>query len=401
MFTFLYPLLHFLQPGILWPALEPWRPMQIIGLLALMEALSQPAAYPRAQAFGHPAFKWLLAFVFTQGLSVWRGGGMAIIHEWIDWLHIPQYVIISLVVIRDLPSLERYLKGIVLGCLWVVGYGIYARYAGMLGHQYLAGAYGMYENHNDYSFIIIQTLPLLFFLRQRWGSLWPLVLNVGMLACVVGVLLSLSRGGIIALVIEACLVIFYGTSPKARRVLLPIALIVGLLGISYQYQHRAALGGSYTAEDAESSRFELWHAGRNMVLAHPILGVGSRRFREYAKYYYDLSHDQLGKNSHNTYIEVIATSGTLGFWCFLMMLRGVYVSFRDHRKARPPPLDSIASAGQVALMSILLRAFLDAKPHDWSLYLLLTLAVSVSVLGRCECPTDASRTSDRDTRING
>ena len=35
---------------------------------------------------------------------------------------------------------------------------------------------------------------------------------------------------------------------------------------------------AHSAADAESSRFELWQAGAEMIKAHPFLGIGSRSF---------------------------------------------------------------------------------------------------------------------------
>ena len=44
----------------------------------------------------------------------------------------------------------------ICGGIWIVVYGIYAVYEGPnTARTGAAGAYGMYENHNDYTFIII------------------------------------------------------------------------------------------------------------------------------------------------------------------------------------------------------------------------------------------------------
>lgn len=408
--AFIFPLLHFMEPGVLWPELAFLHPMQIVGGLALLTSLPKPSVFSRAEAFRHPAFKWFAAFIVVQALSMYRSGVGSMVSELLDWSHIPQYVIVSLILIRDEETLEKYVKGTILGCLWIIGYGVYAYHNDMRAKfGGLAGAYGMYENHNDYSFIIIQALPFIYFMRKWGGGLWRFTMTIAGMTAVYGIILSSSRGAMIALVIECALIIMYGTSRRARRILLPGVLLMGLAGIGYQYHRRAEISGDhYTAADSESSRYELWHSGVNMVLDHPVLGVGSRRFAEYSRQYYELSHDQWGKNSHNTFIEVVATSGLVGLFCFLMMLRKANDELHEAPAPRPEPEDTdaegidaegmdadpsgsegsdellatVALAGRISLYSILPRAFFDAKPHDWSLYFLLTMAITVGMLRR-------------------
>jgi len=215
--------------------------------------------------------------------------------------------------------------------------------------------------------------------RYAEGKLSRLVLGASLLACVYGTLVSMSRGGMIALVAQIVLIVMYTMPPRRRALILPIVLLVGAVGITYQYARRAeANGDSYTAEDAKESRFELWKAGRNMVLAHPILGVGNRRFSEEGRNYGELSHDQVGKNSHNTYIEVAATTGLLGVLTFGGMLLAVR---RELKLALDAPdnasADAIRLACLIALYAMLLRAFFDAKDHDWSFYFFVVVAMAI------------------------
>jgi len=77
-----------------------------------------------------------------------------------------------------------------------------------------AGAYGLYENHNDYTFIILMVLPFVYyFIKLSSSRTAKLVLLTLLCACVAGVMLSLSRGGILALVLEFIL-IFAALNPR-------------------------------------------------------------------------------------------------------------------------------------------------------------------------------------------
>ena len=126
--TFLYSFLNFFQPGILWPSLDDYRPMVVVSALALAVGLVRKAAYPRAGVFLHPVFLALLAFVAAQVLSVYYGGFGAMLDELSFWYIYPAYVGISFLLIADAASLRRYVWGMMTGCMFVVGYGIYALY---------------------------------------------------------------------------------------------------------------------------------------------------------------------------------------------------------------------------------------------------------------------------------
>ena len=384
--SFLYPFLNFLQPGILWPELADLRPMLVASVIGLLAGWMRRAEFSRSQAFGGKVFVYLILFLCVQVLSLYYTGLLGMLGELVFWYVFALFVAISILLMSDVTAIKRYVWGMMLGGMVVVAYGIYAVPAwGGYIHSGRAGAYGMYENHNDYSFIIIQIIPFLYmYMRFDKGFFRRLLLAGSLGACGVGMAMSLSRGGMIALVIEAALIIMIGMEGKRRFLLLPVLALVGALAITYQYAKRAEnQGAGYTAEDAESGRFELWKAGIRMLQHHPFLGVGSRRFAEYSSDYYDLSHDMRGKVSHNTYVEVFAGSGFLGIGAFLAAF---YYLIRDLRKRPrvhgPPILDATRKATLIAILAILVRAFLDAKPHDWSLYTLCAIGIACCCLQR-------------------
>ncbi len=392
--TFLYPFLTFLQPGMLWPALVDLRPNMIAGAVGLLFGLLMRSTYSRASAFGGRGFVYLALFIFVQMLSVYYAGVYGMLEELSFWGPYLLFVVVSILLMPDTRQMNRYVWGMIVGAMFIVFYGIYAvpAWGGYEGTG-RAGAYGMYDNHNDYSFIIIQVLPFIYMFRKiESGRARRLLLLGCMAACVVGMGLSLSRGGMIALVLEAALIIVIGMEGRRRLWLLPVIAVIGAVAISYQYAKRAEnQGDRYTAEDAESSRFELWRAGQAMFLDKPILGVGSRRFYEYSGRYYDLSHDQKGKNSHNTFLEIATGSGLLGLITFLLAGKNISRELRRvPRQSLPPVLDAVRKATLIGMYTLALRAFLDAKTYDWSFYTLGALGIACYLLIRVEESKNAS-----------
>ena len=217
--AFLYPFVVFLQPGVLWPELIPYRPLLLVSLIfALLTLAQRGAAAQWVDRMRHPIFIWQCVFVLLQPISVYYGGGMEMIETLNFWLTYLAFVAVSLLLVRDDRTLNHYVAGVLVGSAVVIVYGLHAVYTHspkLAGNR--AGAYGMYENHNDYSFIILMSLPYAYMglrLARRWFLRLGLMLFV--VSCVVGILLSLSRGGILCLVLMLALLYWRSTSGAKR-----------------------------------------------------------------------------------------------------------------------------------------------------------------------------------------
>lgn len=387
---FLYPLLNYLQPGELWPALAALRPMLLASILAGVLAL-RPSVRPDAALikayFTRSVLFWLSAFVLVQAISVYYSGMLSMLHELQFWDNFPIFVAISLLSLRDARALRRYVWGTILGSTVIIFYAIFAAALHSGASEGAAAAYGMYANQNDYSFIIIMVLPFAYLYvrvcRHRWQRV---ILYAVLLGSLVGVVLSLSRGGILALVLEAALLIWMTTRGTRRVAALAFLVILGLGASIHQFLAREAedAGRNYTLQDSADSRFELWYAARKEFEAHPVLGVGSRRFSEYAGDYVKLTADVRGKVAHNTYFEVAADTGCLGLGTFCLMLLGIrrLVATAQLADATGDGVIEAQVATLVTFYGIVFRAFFDAKEADWSFYFLIVMAIASSALAQ-------------------
>ena len=383
--SFLFPFLNFLQPGILWPESADLRPMLVASAVALIVGLLRKSDFKRSEAWSHPVFVWLMIFMILQVISVYYGGIYSMFEELTYWYIYPMFVVISVLLLSNVKSMTRYVLGMIVGGMVVVVYGIYSvpAWGGYIGSG-RAGAYGMYENHNDYTFIIVQIMPFIFmYARTTKNTALQVLLAVCFLLCGIGIFMSLSRGGVLALALQLLLIALIGMDGKRRFLFVPFIVVAAIGAIGYQWAMRAENQSNYTAEDAEAGRLELWKTGLIMALKHPLLGTGSRRFSEYAHEYYDLSHDMRGKVSHNTYVEVLAGSGFSGLGAFLAMF--YFLARGLHRAAtsnNSPWLDAMRRATLIGLYTVLFRDMLDAKPHDWSLYVFCALGLACILLHR-------------------
>lgn len=384
--AFLYPFLNFLQPGVLWPVLEPFKPMLVASLIAAllsMRPLARPSDSLARSYFGHPLLPWLAAFVAVQVISVWYSGLMAMVDELMLWQVFFLYVVISLMTIRDIADLRRYVWGNIVGSACVIFFGLYlvAVHSPLLAHdQNRAGAYGMYASHNDYTFITLMILPFTLTYLKTSRRRWQQAFLVGVaIACVAGTMLSYSRGGMLGLMLEGGLLVWFNLRGGKRIVVLAAVAALGTAVTVHQFAVRAEEGGAlYTQADAENSRYELWRAAMAIFKVHPILGVGSNRFREVDSQYSSISHDNKGKVAHDTYLEVAADTGLCGLITFGAALWLMFRSYRGLRieDATGDGLAEARLAGFISYLTILFRATLDAKVYDWSFYFLAVIAVA-------------------------
>jgi O-antigen ligase len=384
--AFLYPFVVLLQPGILWPQLEPYKPQLLASIIAALYGVTRPQAGAQlGSKLAQPVFLWLVAYVAVQVVSVYYGGFMTMLETLDFWGTFAVFVLTSALLITDRGQLYRYIAGMLAASAVIINYGIVAviiHAPQLAGNR--AGAYGMYENHNDYTFLILMALPFAYMaIRLARGQLLLRLLLLGfVLACIAGTVLSLSRGGILALVMML-LMLYWSTTTGFRRALgLVLLLLIGAGGIVWQFAAREENQlGHYSLEDSQLSRYELWRAARKIIEQHPLLGVGSGRFQDYARNYAELSHDNIGKVSHNTYLEVATGSGLLGLLTFTMMLWHIVRASSERWRAAPsgvPPPLRIAT--QVCIWTIMFRGMLDAKTYDWSFYFLAVMAIVIATL---------------------
>src|SRR5262249_34674006 len=131
--SFAYPFANFFQPGVFCPGLADYKPLQIIAMLALLATLGRKSSYHRMAAVRPPPIKWVLAFLCTQAISVFRPGFSSILSEFGFWSVYALFVLVSLRIITDPATFRRYIWGMMCGSLWIVGWGIYAVFQGLEG----------------------------------------------------------------------------------------------------------------------------------------------------------------------------------------------------------------------------------------------------------------------------
>jgi O-antigen ligase len=327
--------IHFVQPGELIPALAPLRIEFFYGALLITVLLWRRMAQPkRPSLFSDRILSSSLVLIGAAFLSIpfsiWPGGAAATL---IDMIKLTTLIFLLKLLIDSEDRLRKMLWCMVAIGAWLAGSSLYAYYHGEFYHlTYNVGALDRAEGMNsivggpnELAGILFALFPLLIALLRCTSSIFARTLLVAC-GCISLVAISLtgSRIAIIGLMAIALCYIF-----QSRNKLLTCAaclVIASLLWLNLpvEYQQRYLTVESYAQggelDASNELRLEVWKAGWQMFLGHPILGVGAGQFQNaYGMIYL---HGQAGgwMNPHNLLIQVICELGVVGLAAFAYFL---------------------------------------------------------------------------------
>lgn len=238
------------------------------------------------------------------------------------------------------------------------------------------------------------------------SSGWRLVGAAGTALCLVFILLTASRTGLLGILVAIVLgSLFAGRSRRA-----PL-LVVGLLAALSMTAYVVALAPPevrqrITASDGGSGRDDIWRVGWRMVQDNPVQGVGLGNFR-LTSIDYLLEPGQLKRDTfildrpkvaHNIYLETLAELGVIGLVLFLSImgfaLRCMLKAARLFEARGDPGLELVARAVFVATAAMLFSSAFVSQQYAKSLWLALALGPGLLALAhRSETSAPAARSA--------
>jgi O-antigen ligase len=266
---------------------------------------------------------------------------------------------------------------------------------------------GGIEDPNELAAILVPAVVLACFaLAAVRGALarWALVLCA--LVCTVALLLTESRGGLVALAVALVAAVLL--AGRLRAGVLAIGLVIAALGVSYYVlvappQSLQRLTQFYAG--GGTGRTDLWSIAVQMIGDNPVVGVGAGNFQVREPFYasgtINLPEVQFvidtPKVVHNTYLEVLVQLGVLGLAAFGGLVLGSLAlalrRIRAFAEADAADLEVLARGFLTALIAMLAAfAFISAE-YEKQLWLFVGLAAalpSVAVTARRERAAEGS-----------
>jgi O-antigen ligase len=279
---------------------------------------------------------YLLAIISLMYLSavlspVWRGGAFA---RTIDFSKMFVAWVLTYLVVTDFQKFRRiiFIQAAAVALIAVVSV-VKGR-----GHERLEGVLGgIYSNPNDLAFAIVLSLPFcLAFLVTSKGILRKLAWVVAMLAMLLALLMTASRGGFISLVVTGIVCLWY-FGVKGRRFYLIVATaVVGLVlllvaGGKLKDRFFAVTGEGIdtTLENSAYGSFEerqfLMKRAVEGIVHYPILGIGVRNFPNYSG---------IWREVHMTYLQIGVEVGIPVLILYLLFFARGFSNLRKIRRRR-------------------------------------------------------------------
>jgi O-antigen ligase len=202
--------------------------------------------------------------------------------------------------------------------------------------------YGQFINKNHFAYLMEMAFGLAIGLALAAGiKRERLLIYVALLLPIwTALVLSNSRGGILAMLVQivsAALLLGSRRQATVLRAALLVVLVAGVLfgtlwlggdRLASNFENATSeLNAAETNMRAGVSRNEIWRATLKMFAAHPITGVGLGGYWIGITAYHDASGLMTPQEAHNDYLELLSSGGlvglAIGVWFALMLIRAV------------------------------------------------------------------------------
>lgn len=252
--------------------------------------------------------------------------------------------------------------------------------------------FGPYVNRNHFAGFVELTAPMglaLLAFRGVKRDLFPLATLLAIVP-VAGMILSTSRGGIIALVMQILVLLALALRQKAlhgkRATAAAAVALVGIaavawVGTSKAVERFAALN---VHDVTLGRRASMFRGAARIFLNHPIKGCGLGTIVDVFPSYETAYDGRLVDHVHNDYIEGLAETGLLGGLCGVLFLWTLYTDGRERFLAEQGHFSRGLHAGAImAVSGLLLHSFVDFNlqiPANALLFLLQAYLVTAPAL---------------------
>jgi len=272
------------------------------------------------------------------------------------------------------------------------------------------GGFGQFINRNHFAFTVEAAMGLLLGVsllgRGRREEL--LVYLSAILLLWVALVMSRSRGGLLAVTVQAiCAISLLIESRVRSRARGPIswkksaaavALIV-LVTLGTTIAGVAWLGGDQLTTGVETANIEMgqvnlrhegtrrsdiWRASWRMARAHPLFGAGLGGFWAELPAYHDASGSQTPQQAHNDYLELFASGGLIGAAILIWFVVILYGRARSIFREQTGFQRGAAMGAILGLVGIGVQSLVEFGLHVTLNALLLMILLSILSLDRID-----------------
>ncbi len=359
--------------------------------------------------FSHPkALYVLLAFVGWAAVSAaWAEEPLAAAGSAFRYATLAFLFLIAYAAIRARRDLLWVVGAFVFGSLVAASFGMFAPSTPEVSGR-LSGAVG---GANETAAVLVAGLTLAAALtavlkRKPWLR-FAAALSVAL--CGYGVLLTVSRGALVAL--SLTLIVSVIVAGRWRAPVAAFALLLAIGAVAY-FAVLAPRDARERFEEVRggTGRTDIWAVGWRMVEDRPLLGVGAANFATSSVHYLlqpgAIEHSEFivddPKVAHNIYLHVLAELGLIGLVLFLSIIASSLTCMLKAARAfavlGDAQMEIIARGVFVAVIGLLAEDFFASEQYSKQLWLLLALGPPMLALARNGARGDGARNAPADSR---
>lgn len=397
------------------PALAPLRPGLIAGGIALLAWIKAPGTLPEKVPIHIPAVRDVMILVglavVLVPISIWPRGSLGFL--------VGAYfktVLLFLFVVYWCRTVQDVRRLMWVCCLATAALAVPGWFEDPGANRYYKE--GWTYDSNDLALLFVVVLPLILYLFSTSRRAAQVFLLAVALVCVYGVVLTQSRGGLLALIVVGSLALWRSRMTRTTKyaIVLVALLVFGVLaGTAWRDRIRTMWDPQTEYDRTAGGRTDIWKTALVLFVTRPW-GVGIDGFVTAEGLY----HQGAGKwnAAHNSFIQVCVELGVVGFVVFIRLLTGTLRSLRQvetvaaaaprrpltrvhgpPRPARQPaPSQSgfdnlflLAEALEISLWGFIVGGFFLSQAYSGLLYVLLAMSlVCVRLLNEQKDPARQS-----------
>ena len=252
-----------------------------------------------------------------------------------------------------------------------------------------------YENPNQLAATLVASLALAvgLGLAARRSSLARAAAFGAAAFSLLGILLTVSRGGLVALAVAAVAAIFLGGRWRPAAAMVSILLV--LCAVFYFLALAPPLARErVTASDAGSGREDIWRVAWRVVESNPVQGIGAGNFPT-SSIHYLLAPGLLRQSqfivdeqkvTHNLYLGTWAELGIIGLLLLLSLivslLRLGLQAIREFERKGDISMEILARAQLIALIGVLASFAFSSDVYKKQLWLLFAMMPTMLAIAR-------------------
>lgn len=381
-------------PQAVYGFLQPLHLAKVSAILALAAYLYQRVSRGEPLLPKTPEIRLLGVFTFLVALSIpfslWPGGSFDLLTD-----YYAKSVIVFLLtaqLLATLPRFKRMLWFVLLFCITVSFIAVAGFQQGNLeeGYRMRGGIAGLNSNPNDFALTTNLILPFGFALYSlNRDLLRRAVCVIFVVASVVAIMLTYSRGGFITLVVVLILCFLkMGGRSKQSKYLLPFVLVVAafILMTPQDYGDRLQAITDFSKDRSGSgpARQAAIEKTVEVITEHPVFGVG-------------IGMNVLALNEkgllwsrvHNVFLQIASEIGVLGMIVFVLLIirllksvRLIQTEFKEEHKQQE--LVVLAGAAETSLLAFCIAALFHPVAYHFYFYYVAGFVLALKAISEQE-----------------